>query len=558
MEKQELIEQLNINLKGITDAKVKETILYLFNLIEELSTTNRELQQEIQQLGDENNRLKGEQGKPKIKANKKEMVEPEDISSEKERHKGDRRPKRQRATKKDKIKIDRIELCEVDKELLPADAEFKGYERVVVQDLQIATDNIEFKKELYYSPAKRKSYRGKLPRGYEGEFGPKIKALALIMKNVSNTSEPKILDFFTSFNIKISSGTLSNILIKKKEPFHQEKDELFKAGLQSSSYQQMDETKARVEGKNYHTHIVCNPFYTAYFSTEHKDRLTTLKILLNNSELKYCLNQQAFTFLGQLKVAEKYINELNRLQSDQEFDLNEFDHLLVENLPSLKKRVKGKILEAAAIASYRQRLDFPVVKTLLCDDAPQFKTLTEELALCWVHDGRHYKKLRPLLPFNADKLDQFIELYWYYYSKLYDYKSSPSPKSADLLSSEFDQLFSSQTDYQQLDERILKTKLKKENLLLVLKYPQLPLHNNASELAARVLVRKRDVSLHTLSPEGTKANVTFLSIVQTCKKFGVNAYDFIFDRINHSFNLPPLAQLIEDKSLVNVIIPSSP
>ena len=59
MEKQELIEQLNINLKGITDAKVKETILYLFNLIEELSTTNRELQQEIQQLGDENNRLKG-------------------------------------------------------------------------------------------------------------------------------------------------------------------------------------------------------------------------------------------------------------------------------------------------------------------------------------------------------------------------------------------------------------------------------------------------------------------------------------------------------------------
>ena len=134
--------------RSVTDAKVKETILYLFNLIEELSTTNRELQQEIQQLGDENNRLKGEQGKPKIKANKKEMVEPEDISSEKERHKGDRRPKRQRATKKDKIKIDRIELCEVDKELLPADVEFKGYERVVVQDLQITTDNIEFKKEL--------------------------------------------------------------------------------------------------------------------------------------------------------------------------------------------------------------------------------------------------------------------------------------------------------------------------------------------------------------------------------------------------------------------------
>ena len=449
MEKQELLEQLNINLVGIKDAKVKETILYLFNLIEELSSTNRELQQENQRLRDENNRLKGEQGKPKIKASKKEIDEQEDISSEKERQK-ETRVKRKRATKKDKIKIDRIELCEVDKKILPKDAEFKGYERVVVQDLQIATDNIEFKKELYYSRSKRKSYRGKLPLGYEGEFGPKIKALALIMKNVSNTSEPKILDFFTSFNIKISSGTLSNILIKKKEPFHKEKDELYRAGLESSSYQQTDETKARVEGKNYHTHIMSNPFYTAYFTTEHKDRLTTLKILLNNSELKYRLNHQAFTLLAQLNVAKKYINELNPLQSDQEFDLNEFDQLLAENGVSLPQRVKGRILEAAAIASYRQRLDYPVVKTLLCDDAPQFKTLTEELALCWVHDGRHYKKLRPLLPFNAEKLDQFIELFWDYYGKLLDFKSSPSTKSAQLLSSEFDQLFSSQTNYQQL------------------------------------------------------------------------------------------------------------
>ena len=103
-----------------------------------------------------------------------------------------------------------------------------------------------------------------------------------------------------------------------------------------------------------------------------------------------------------------------------------------------------------------------------------------------------------------------------------------------------------------------QSKLKKENLLLALKYPQLPLHNNASELAARVLVRKRDVSLHFVSAQGTKANDTFLSIVQTCKKLGVNAYDFIFDRINHSFNLPSLAQLIDAKRLENVIIPSGP
>ena len=32
------------------------------------------------------------------------------------------------------------------------------------------------------------------------------------------------------------------------------------------------------------------------------------------------------------------------------------------------------------------------IGTLICDDAPQFKLLTETLGLCWIHDGRYYKK----------------------------------------------------------------------------------------------------------------------------------------------------------------------
>ncbi len=553
-----LLEQLNINLDHITDDKIKETILFLFNFIEELSSTNRKLQQENQQLRDEINKLKGERGKPDIKASKKEIIQKEDISSEKERQRRDKKLKRKRDTKKDKIKVDRIEVCEVDKEKLPSDAEFKGYESVIVQDLKIETDNIEFKKEIYYSPSEKKSYMGNVPPGYEGEFGPSVKALAIIMKNVCNMSQPKILDFFESFNILISSGTLSNILIKKKDEFHKEKDELFRAGIQSSDYQQIDETSARVKGKNYHTHIVCNEYYTAYFTTERKDRLTTLGILNNSNELRYCFNGETFELLIQLKVSKKHIDELMKLESDKEFYKDEIEKLLLEHLPSLKRRVKARILEAAAIAWYHKGLDYPVVKVLLCDDAPQFKILTEELALCWVHEGRHYKKLCPVLPFNGEKLDEFIGLFWNYYQKLLDYKTSPSPESAELLSCEFDQLFSTKTGYQQLDDRIKKTKQKKENLLLVLKYPHLPLHNNKAELEARIQVRKRDVSLHNVTDEGTKANDTFLTIVQTCKKLGINSYEYIFDRINKTFKIPPLAQIIMTKSSENKMMISGP
>jgi len=548
-----ILEKLNINLDGIVDEKIKETFLSLFSIIEDQATTIHKYRQENQRLRDENNRLKGEQGKPDIKPNKKKSHD--DFSSEKERKKAEDSPKQKRGTKNDKIKIDREQKCRVDKSILPHDAEFKGYATVIVQDLKIGTDNVEFQKEVFYSPSQKKTYMADLPPGYEKEYGPTVKSISLILKNVGNMSEPKILEFLHKVKMHISAGTLSNILIKDKEQFHQEKDELFRAGLESTDHQQIDDTLARVNGKNHNTHVISNSFYTAYFTTEKKNRLTILEILLGDKELKYRIDNETFTLLEQLRVARKYTQELKKLGSDNAFEKQEFEALLSEHLPGLKKRSKDRILEAAAI-SYYSIIEYPVVQVFLCDDAPQFKLLTEELALCWVHDGRHYKKLQPVVPYNAKILEEFRNRFWDYYRRLLEYKSDPADEKAKLLSDEFDILFSTKTGYKQLDDRISKTKAKKEYMLLVLKYPELPLHNNGSELEVRVAVRKRDVSLHTMTEEGTKANDTFLTITQTCKKLGVNAHDYIFDRISERFNLPSLAQLIRTKAMEKEAIKS--
>ncbi len=194
-----------------------------------------------------------------------------------------------------------------------------------------------------------------------------------------------------------------------------------------------------------------------------------------------------------------------------------------------------------------------MVKVLLSDDAPQYKQLTPDQALCWVHDGRHYKKLNPAILWHQEQLEKFRGKYWDYYQKLTQYKENPSQEAADKLTTEFDNLFTTETGYQALDERIAKSKAKKENLLMVLKYPELSLHNNGSELEARVQARKRDVSLHTMTEDGTQANDTFLTIVRTAKKLGVNAYQYIYDRVSKRFQLPSLADLIKEKSLHNEI-----
>jgi hypothetical protein len=125
---------------------------------------------------------------------------------------------------------------------------------------------------------------------------------------------------------------------------------------------------------------------------------------------------------------------------------------------------------------------FPVAQALIYDDAPQFNGLTQQMMQCWVHEGRHYKKLSPLVALNRARLTDFLQHFWDYYDQLLAYRQTPSPEEHQRLESGFDQLFARKTDYQALDQRISQTQAKKESLLLVLKYPELPLHNNAAEL----------------------------------------------------------------------------
>ena len=84
--------------------------------------------------------------------------------------------KKKSKKKKHKIQVNRTQICDVDQNQLPPDARFKGYQSVVVQDILIQPNNTEFKKKVYYSPSLNKTFTAKLPEGYCGEFGPKIKA----------------------------------------------------------------------------------------------------------------------------------------------------------------------------------------------------------------------------------------------------------------------------------------------------------------------------------------------------------------------------------------------
>jgi len=545
----EILHNLDVRADILDKEALSQTLTVLINLVESLSEQNEKLKIETQKLRDENNRLKGEQGKPNIRGNKG-GGKGQNFSSEKERKERKEKKKKKSKSKKENIQIDRSEVCEVDPSKLPADAEFKGYESLVVQEIIIKTDNVEYKKEVFYSASEKRTYVGELPAGIVGEFGPGIRSLVCTLKYVANMSQPKIHELLENCGVFISQPTISRILTNDETGFNQEKKDIFRAALEHTPYHQIDDTTVRVNGKNQYSQILCNPYYTAFFTVPRKDRLTILDLLLCGRERTYRFDLKAFCLMSDFKVAKKVTDQLLNLTEDKEISETEMQALLEQVFKKGKgKNTKTRIMEAAAIAAYHRQSSVPVVDILLADDAPQFKKITAELALCWIHEGRHYNRLDPIFPCNVDALKDFKTHLWDFYGDLLKYKNDQNPETAAKLSIEFDELFSTKTIYDALNDRIEKTRNKKEELLKVLKYPWLPLHNNDSELGARVEKRRQDVSLHTISDAGTTAKDAFLTVTQTAKKLGVNAFNYISDRVSGKFSMPALSDLIIENAM---------
>lgn len=533
-----MLEQ--INPEQIDNLEDAQTIIgSLLNMLETALSENRVLKKEFQEMKDELNRLKGEQGKPNIKASKKAAAK--DHSSEKER----RQPKkRQKAKKRAKIVIHEERKLIVDKSELPPDATYKGCVEVVVQDIEIKPNNICFLKEKYYSPSTGLTYLAPMPAGYEGEFGPGLRALIPALYHSAGMTEPKISEFLTQFELSVSDGQISNILTKGLDEWHAEKAAIIQAGLTSTNYQHSDDTETRVNGVKNYCHILCNDYYTAYFTRPYKSRLTIIHLLQGTERLQLWLNEQTQIWLDDFKVPKNAQALIAQWPHEEMISEAEMKTLIDRDLSHLNDQQQARVWEAAALTAYGVQDQTPQIDILLTDDAPQFCKITHEHALCWIHEGRHYKKLIPYLDYHRKLLDNFLKRFWAFYRQLLAYRQNPRPPDATRLRKHFERLFSTVTGYDELDRRIVSTKSHADKLLLVLDYPQLPLHNNPAELGARQRVRKRNISFGPRTQDGLQAWDTFATIAETAKKLGVSFYAYLYDRVSKSYALTSLADLI--------------
>ena len=78
--------------------------------------------------------------------------------------------------------------------------------------------------------------------------------------------------------------------------------------------------------------------------------------------------------------------------------------------------------------------------------------------------------------------------------------------------------------------------------------PEVPLHNNLSEGHIRDYVKKRKISGSTRSDSGRRARDTFASLKKTCRRLGVNFWEYLQDRVRSLGKVPRLADLIRQKA----------
>ena len=134
----------------------------------------------------------------------------------------------------------------------------------------------------------------------------------------------------------------------------------------------------------------------------------------------------------------------------------------------------------------------PLIPIIVSDAAGQFNVFTH--GACWIHAERGLSGLIPNNILERELLNAALDNFWAFYEKLKAYKQEALPNRKAQLTAEFDDIFTTQSTYLELNTALKAIHKRKAELLLALNYPKIPLHNNISERDIREIAKKRKIS----------------------------------------------------------------
>lgn len=524
-----------IQIPHFEPSELSPKILRLLEIIQQQGEAILRQSEEIQLLRDEVAKLKGGSGKPRI--NPSQMEDETSVEDKKARGDG----KRAGSSKKSKTQNLKIHTTKIiPPESVPEGSEFKGYRDWVVQGLKIEAHNILYRLERWLTPS-GEYVEGELPAEVDGHFGASLRAFILYQHNQCHVTQPRLLEQLKEFGVDISAGQIDRILSEGKESFHEEKEELLTTGLTVSNYIQVDDTGARHAGKNGYCTVIGNDYFAWFSSTGSKSRINFLE-LLRGKHKDYAINEEAIQYMREQKLPPFRLRQIKKRRFRDKFQWKRY----LKGLGVTDKRHLRILTEGALVGSLFDH-GFNPNLVILSDDAGQFNVLLH--SLCWIHAERTINKIVPFHDMQREDLERVRDQIWNLYRDLKVYKLKPGKRKKRKLEQQFDSVFKQKTCFATLNCALKRLYQNKQELLMVLDRPEIPLHNNTSETDIREYVTRRKISGGTRHDRGKRARDTFTSLKKTCRKLGISFWDYLLDRIHGDNQIPYLPDLICKKAV---------
>ena len=508
----------------------------LKSLLVQVLEDNARLKAEVAALRDENARLKGLKGRPKIAPSGMEQATQPGATTKGHRKIGRRGSKRSKLT----LTETKVVRCEN----IPAGARLKGYEDFIVQDLIVQSKTVLFRRERWRLPT-GETIVAPLPAGITSHFGPELKRFVLAQYHQGQTTMPRLAALLADLGVIVSKRQLVRLLIDGQDAFLDEARDVLRTGLDTAPWITVDDTGARHKAKNSVCTQIGNDQFTSFITTGSKSRLNFLE-LLNAGDTTHLVNEAAVAYMRERNLSRAVIGLLaahaTKTFADRATWTAHLRTLGITNLAVHPDPVRIATEGAlwGSIAAHGLLRGTVIVS----DGAGQFDV--GEHALCWVHAERLVHKLDA---FTADRQvakETIRDRIWKLYADLKAYARAPTPVAKAELETRFDAIFTSTTGFVMLDRQLKRHHANKADLLTVLDRPDVPLHTNGSENDIRTHVTRRKVSGGTRSDAGRDCRDAFLGLMKTCAKQAIRFWDYLGARLDvpGAASVPMLPALI--------------
>ena len=513
----------DISVLGLEE--LKALLVQALEEVARLKKENAELREEIA-------RLKGLKGRPKLKPSGMEKAT-ETPAARSAKHKG------RRGAKRSKLTINDTRVIKPDS--LPEGARFKGYEDFIVQDLIIMPWTVRYRRERWLLPS-GETVVAALPKEAASHFGPNLKRFVLSQYHQGQVTIPRVNALLADLGLDISKRQIVRLLSTKQDAFLAEAIEVLRAGLASARWISVDDTGARHKARNgFCTHIG-NDRFAFFATTGSKSRINFLELLRAGGD-EYVINEAALAYMREHKLPQATIARFG--SAKRRFAGRKAFMAYLKRLGLTKLKVKPDPVQIAtegALWGAIAEQGFLDDTVIVSDGAGQFKIA--EHALCWVHAERLIHKLDTFCEAHVQAKERIRRRIWRFYKALKDYRLAPSPRRAARLARRFDAIFSTETGFATLDRLLARLRARKNDLLAVLRHPEIPLHTNGSENDIRCQVTRRKISAGTRSDAGRDARDAFLGLMKTCAKQAISFWDYLGHRLGVP-DAPPIAPLAE-------------